>query len=115
MISQNKRAIFFHLGVKKMSWQSQPASATLRNIFEKDLLRRQEIEPFSGPSVDFLPDLGNLSSLPYQVIILNIMQIIYKLLKNNVLKHGRFRMVTIQLNNSDCNYWVHSDNRYCGI
>jgi hypothetical protein len=46
MISQNKRAIFFHLGVKKMSWQSQPASATLRNIFEKDLLRRQEIEPF---------------------------------------------------------------------
>ena len=85
MISQNKRAIFFHLGVKKMSWQSQPASATLRNIFEKDLLRRQEIEPFSGPSVDFLPDLGNLSSLRYQVIILNIMQIIYKLLKNNVL------------------------------
>ncbi|MBU3809348.1 MAG: hypothetical protein H9802_13195, partial [Candidatus Phocaeicola faecipullorum] len=40
-------------------WQSQPASATLRNIFEKDLLRRQKIELFPRPSVDFLPDFSN--------------------------------------------------------
>ena len=39
--------------------QSQPASATLRNIFEKDLLRRQEIEFFSWPGIDFHPYFGN--------------------------------------------------------
>ena len=36
-------------------WQSQPASATLRNIFEKDLSRSQEIEFFSRSGINFLP------------------------------------------------------------
>ena len=52
--------MLFQVSVKTR-WQSQPASATLRNIFEKDLLRRQEIELFPGPSVDFLPDFSNFS------------------------------------------------------
>ena len=42
-----------------MLWQSQPVSATLRNIFEKHFRRRQEIEFFSWPGIDFLPDFGN--------------------------------------------------------
>ena len=33
--------------------------AELRNIFEKDLLRRQEIEFFSWPGIDFHPYFGN--------------------------------------------------------
>ena len=60
--------------------QSQPASATLRNIFEKDLSRSQEIEFFSRSGINFLPDLGYFSFcnrtdvgsfrdiLPYQLV-----------------------------------------------
>ena len=40
-------------------WQSQSASATLRNIFEKHFRRGQKIELFSWPGIDFLPDFGN--------------------------------------------------------
>lgn len=62
------------------SRQSQPASATLRNIFEKDLSRSQEIEFFSRSGINFLPDLGYFSFcnrtdvgsfrdiLPYQLV-----------------------------------------------
>ena len=39
--------------------QSQPASATLRNLFEKDLSRCQEIEFFPRSGVDFLPYPGD--------------------------------------------------------
>ena len=66
--------------VVKCGRQSQPASATLQNIFEKDLLRCQEIELFPRPCVDFLPDFGNFPFcdgadvrplwyiLPYQLV-----------------------------------------------
>ena len=65
---------------EKNARQSQPASATLQNIFEKDLLRCQEIELFPRPCVDFLPDFGNFPFcdgadvrplwyiLPYQLV-----------------------------------------------
>ena len=38
--------------VLKFHGQSQPASATLRNIFEKDLSRSQEIEFFSRSGIN---------------------------------------------------------------
>ena len=41
-----------------LGWQSQPASATLRNIFEKTLGRCQKIELFPWSGIDFLSNPG---------------------------------------------------------
>jgi len=35
MISQNKRAIFFHLGVKKMSWTESTSECNTTKYFWK--------------------------------------------------------------------------------
>ena len=40
-------------------WQSQPASATLRNIFEKAFSRCLEIQFFLWPGIDFLSNPGD--------------------------------------------------------
>lgn len=39
--------------------QSQPASATLGNIFEETFSGGMKIEFFLGPGIDFLSNLGN--------------------------------------------------------
>ena len=41
------------------SRQSQPASATLGNIFEETFSGGMKIEFFLGPGIDFLSNLGN--------------------------------------------------------
>ena len=63
-----------------MKGQSQPASATLRNIFEKTLGRCQKIELFPWSGIDFLSNPGDFpvrngadvrpfrDILPYQLV-----------------------------------------------
>lgn len=43
----------------EMDGQSQPASATLGNIFEETFSGGMKIEFFLGPGIDFLSNLGN--------------------------------------------------------
>ena len=43
----------------KKDGQSQPASATLGNIFEETFSGGMKIEFFLGPGIDFLSNLGN--------------------------------------------------------
>ena len=44
---------------RNIEWQSQPASATLGNIFEETFSGGMKIEFFLGPGIDFLSNLGN--------------------------------------------------------